>query len=739
MANNENVNCLMEMGFSRERAEQASRETAGQDFQAAVEWMIEHEEDSGGLDEAKFAGETGEASGASASAVQTEPSTETNTETTDDVTAMQAQSLVCEECGKQLRSELDAQVHATRTGHQKFAESSAEIKPLTDEEKKEQINLLQQKIAERRKEREEMEKEEAKKREKIRRKTGKELTEAKHRVELAEMKKIADERKREKQEERLLRQKLRQRIAQDRANMKASSQPSAAVPPQQPIKTETKPQEAKEYDSCRIQFRFPNGSTSTCTFKPNDMLSTVYEHAAENGSYDAILDSMYWYYSKDQTDGKSPSRADGIDYETEVTGTACLFLAGKVEETPKKCKDLLRMCRTFLSESQFESFGENPREEVMMLERILLQTIKFDLQVDHPYQYLIQYGKDLKGDKERINELVQKAWIFINDSLSTCICLHYQPAVVSLAMLHLAAKLSKQSMQNFTPVPRQDWWRHFSPETEQSTLDDICNEMMDLYEPSRRKSKSREGSVTDSPATTSSNSPQVTGSPPIKKKRNQSSSNPDLIKVKDSPRMKQPKIENVSPPVPSKIPPTSTQIPQQQPPPPVTVQTTLVTYPPQQAYSFMVSPMKEGQVSNATAPQKPNPPVIMQNPQTMPNMYSQALPLPPPIPPPMPSQTQVIPGSIQGIPPHHQGIPPPSQGMPPAGQGMPLHNQGIALTSQGIPQHGISSQEQQPPQPQYAYSITQQHVHSYPPPQMPPNAPPQWQGQPPGMGPGWMK
>ena len=58
-----------------------------------------------------------------------------------------------------------------------------------------------------------------------------------------------------------------------------------------------------------------------------------------------------------------------------------------------------------------------------------------------------------------------------SSSLSTCICLHYKPPVVALAMLHLAAKLSKQSMQNFTPVPRQDWWRHFSPEIEQSVLD----------------------------------------------------------------------------------------------------------------------------------------------------------------------------------------------------------------------------------------------------------------------------
>lgn len=37
------------------------------------------------------------------------------------------------------------------------------------------------------------------------------------------------------------------------------------------------------------------------------------------------------------------------------------------------------------------------QEEVMVLERILLQTIKFDLQVEHPYQFLLRYAKQLKG------------------------------------------------------------------------------------------------------------------------------------------------------------------------------------------------------------------------------------------------------------------------------------------------------------------------------------------------------
>ena len=39
------------------------------------------------------------------------------------------------------------------------------------------------------------------------------------------------------------------------------------------------------------------------------------------------------------------------------------------------------------------------QEEVMVLERILLQTIKFDLQVEHPYMFLLRYVKQLKGTR----------------------------------------------------------------------------------------------------------------------------------------------------------------------------------------------------------------------------------------------------------------------------------------------------------------------------------------------------
>ena len=41
----------------------------------------------------------------------------------------------------------------------------------------------------------------------------------------------------------------------------------------------------------------------------------------------------------------------------------------------------------------------------MVLERILLQTIKFDLQVEHPYQFLLRYAKQLKGNEAQLSHL----------------------------------------------------------------------------------------------------------------------------------------------------------------------------------------------------------------------------------------------------------------------------------------------------------------------------------------------
>ena len=40
---------------------------------------------------------------------------------------------------------------------------------------------------------------------------------------------------------------------------------------------------------------------------------------------------------------------------------SCLFLAGKVEETPKKSRDILKQAKAVLSDHQFVKFGSDPK------------------------------------------------------------------------------------------------------------------------------------------------------------------------------------------------------------------------------------------------------------------------------------------------------------------------------------------------------------------------------------------
>lgn len=69
--------------------------------------------------------------------------------------------------------------HAMKTNHSNFSESTEEKKPLTEEERKEQMKILEERLKEKRKERINKEQEEDLEREKLRIRSGKELNAAK--------------------------------------------------------------------------------------------------------------------------------------------------------------------------------------------------------------------------------------------------------------------------------------------------------------------------------------------------------------------------------------------------------------------------------------------------------------------------------------------------------------------------------------------------------------------------------
>lgn len=89
------------------------------------------------------------------------------------------------------------------------------------------------------------------------------------------MKKILDQRKREKEEEKFARQRVKEQIEQDKLARKAkySNQPIEVVPPKPVAVVSSKP--AINYSEVKLQIRLTNGSALTQTFKAKEPLSAV--------------------------------------------------------------------------------------------------------------------------------------------------------------------------------------------------------------------------------------------------------------------------------------------------------------------------------------------------------------------------------------------------------------------------------------------------------------------------------
>jgi cyclin T len=105
-----------------------------------------------------------------------------------------------------------------------------------------------------------------------------------------------------------------------------------------------------------------------------------------------------------------------------------MFLAGKVEETPKSLSDLLKVSTavkhkdedgTACSLMQDSNFVQEQRELVLRAERRLLHSLAFDFNIEHPYKYLLSTVKQMQGycriSESSTRELAQTAWNFAND------------------------------------------------------------------------------------------------------------------------------------------------------------------------------------------------------------------------------------------------------------------------------------------------------------------------------------
>ncbi|EED94022.1 predicted protein [Thalassiosira pseudonana CCMP1335] len=194
---------------------------------------------------------------------------------------------------------------------------------------------------------------------------------------------------------------------------------------------------------------------------------------------------------------------------------ACLLLAGKTEESPKKLDLVIRECwklrRRAMQQQQQQRLsqgGDSPsmagaspgmgspsstsnagdnvqidpkseeyvrlKERVLLLERVILHTIGFELSIDHPYKFivdciqnlnkkrLLEYaqpppptpGSDSRSaqNAQLVGSLAQYAMNFANDSMLTSLCLQFTAREIAMACVYLSGKYS-----SIRPVGGRSW------------------------------------------------------------------------------------------------------------------------------------------------------------------------------------------------------------------------------------------------------------------------------------------
>jgi hypothetical protein len=113
------------------------------------------------------------------------------------------------------------ELHANKTGHSDFEESTEAVKPLTAEEKAKKLEEIKELLKVKRAEREEAEKVDDVEREKQRRSMGKEMRKTREQMEMEARKREAMLRRKEKEEFKKERARIRAELAKDKADRQA--------------------------------------------------------------------------------------------------------------------------------------------------------------------------------------------------------------------------------------------------------------------------------------------------------------------------------------------------------------------------------------------------------------------------------------------------------------------------------------------------------------------------------------
>nr|XP_016474192.1 PREDICTED: cyclin-T1-3-like isoform X1 [Nicotiana tabacum] len=162
-----------------------------------------------------------------------------------------------------------------------------------------------------------------------------------------------------------------------------------------------------------------------------------------------------------------------------LVATAALFLAAKSEETARPLNNVLRAsCEIFhkqdlavLSYLLPVDWFEQYRERVIEAEQMILTTLNFELNVQHPYEPLTSTLEKL-GLSETV--LVNLALHLVSEGLRSSLWLQFKPYQIAAGAAYLASKFLNMDLASHHSI-----WKEF--QTPPNVLRDVAQQLMELF------------------------------------------------------------------------------------------------------------------------------------------------------------------------------------------------------------------------------------------------------------------
>ncbi|KPP64974.1 hypothetical protein Z043_116637, partial [Scleropages formosus] len=150
-----------------------------------------------------------------------------------------------------------------------------------------------------------------------------------------------------------------------------------------------------------------------------------------------------------------------------IISPTTLFLAAKVEEQPRKLEHVIKVAHACLNPQEPPlDIKSNQAQELVILETIVLQTLGFEVTIDHPHTDVVKCSQLVRASKD----LAQTSYFMATNSLHlTTFCLQYRPTVIACVCIHLACKWSNWEIPVSTDG--KHWWEYVDSSVTLELLD----------------------------------------------------------------------------------------------------------------------------------------------------------------------------------------------------------------------------------------------------------------------------